>query len=108
MRARAILVSAALLVATGCGRVTDLQPAPGHSMPVKPMMARSTPTFEQLLTPPPNARPDRIDELMKRSQPRPNDPFELPPPTGGNAPTQPAGTDPGVVTNNSTSMTPGE
>ena len=60
-----------------------------------------------LLTPPAYARPDRVDELVKRSQPRPADPFDLPPPSGGSAPSLPAGTDPGAVTNNSASATPG-
>ena len=95
---------AAALAAVGCGRVTDLEPAPGHSMPVKPELARETPTFDQLLKAPTQARPDRVDELMKRSQPRPNDPFELPPPTGGNAPSQPAGTAPGPIINNDTTI----
>jgi hypothetical protein len=110
MRAKGILVVAAVLAAAGCGRVTDLEPAPGHKMPVKPEMARETPTFEQLLQAPPQARPDRVDELVKRSQPRPDDPFELPPATGGNAPSEPAGAAPGPVTNSSSSTTanPGE
>jgi hypothetical protein len=98
----------ALSSLAGCGRVADLQPAPGHSLPVKPEMARTQPTAKQLLTPPTYARPDRVDELVKRSQPRPADPFDLPPPTGGTAPSQPAGTAPGPVTNDSTSVTPGE
>jgi len=101
MRSRGFLVIAAVLAAAGCGRVTDLEPAPGHSMPVKPESAREALTFDQLLKAPTQARPDRVDELMKRSQPRPNDPFELPPPTGGNAPSGPAGTAPGPVTSNS-------
>jgi hypothetical protein len=108
MRARHIIVIGALAIA-GCGRVTDLEPAPGHAMPVKPLMARATPTFDELLTPPTQARPNRVDELIKRSEPRPNDPFDLPPPTGGNAPSEPAGTTPGPVTNNSTTVAnPGE
>jgi hypothetical protein len=108
MRARHIIVIGALAIA-GCGRVTDLEPAPGHAMPVKPLMARATPTFDELLTPPTQARPNRVDELIKRSEARPNDPFDLPPPTGGNAPSEPAGTAPGPVTNNSASTTtPGE
>ena len=60
----------------------DLKPAEGQSLPVKPLMARSTPTPEQLLTPPANADPDRIDELMKKSVPRQADRFDLPPPSG--------------------------
>ena len=108
MRRTRILAIAGLALVAGCGRVADLQPRPGHAMPVKPMMARATPTVEQLLTPPTYARPDRVDELVKRSQPRTADPFDLPPPTGGAAPAQPAGTAPGPVTTNDTSATPGD
>ena len=81
-------------------------------MPVRPAMARSTPTFQQLLTPPTQARPTRIDELVTRSKPRPDDPFDLPPPTGGAAPPGPAGTDPATVpanaADNTTVSKPGE
>ena len=86
-----LLMIAAL---AGCGRVGDLEPAPGKSLPVKPLMARTTPDAEALLTPPPYARPDRVDELVKKSEPREADPFDLPPPVGGAAPPAPAGTDP--------------
>jgi hypothetical protein len=84
----------AILALAGCGRVGDLEPAKGKSLPVKPLMARNTPNAEQLLTPPPYARPDRVDELVKKSEPRRPDPFDLPPPIGGAAPPAPAGTDP--------------
>ena len=86
-----LLMIAAL---AGCGRVGDLEPAPGKSLPVKPLMARTTPDAEALLTPPPYARPDRVDELVKKSEPREADPFDLAPPVGGAAPPAPAGTDP--------------
>ena len=99
---------AALVSLGGCGRVADLQPVSGHPMPVKPLMARTTPTAKDLLTPPTYARPDRVDELIRRSEPRRADPFDLPPPTGGTAPAQPAGAEPQPVTNTSTSITPGE
>jgi len=92
-----ILVLAGLLLLGGCGRVADLKPAPGQSLPVRPLMARTTPTPNQLLDIPPYAKPDRVDELVKRSEPRPQDPFNLPPATGGAAPTMPAGTDPQPV-----------
>jgi hypothetical protein len=84
-----IVLSAALL--GGCGRVVDLQPAPGQPLPVKPLMARTTPTPQQLLAVPTYAKPDRVDELVKRSEPRAQDPFNLPPPTGGAAPSLPPG-----------------
>ena len=77
----------------GCGHVADLKPATGQSLPVKPLMARATPTPNQLLAIPTYAKPSRVDELMKRSEPRPQDPFNLPPPTGGSAPSLPPGSE---------------
>ena len=91
--ARIALIAAAALLA-GCGKVGPLKPAAGQSLPVKPLMARSTPTPEQLLTPPTYARPELVDELMKRSEPREADRFDLPPPSGGAAPALPAGSEP--------------
>jgi hypothetical protein len=107
MQRMRILLIAGIVSLNGCGHQADLEPAPGHRLPVKPLMARSTPTFEQLLTPPTQARPVRVDELVTRSKPRPSDPFDLPPPTGGAAPSGPAGSDPGTVTTNTTSANPG-
>jgi hypothetical protein len=109
MKGSWILSVAGFLMLAGCGQTADLKLAPGQSMPVKPLMARATPTVEQLLTPPPYARPDRVDELIKRSQPRPEDRFDLPPPSGGAAPSVPAGSDPGTVPATTTSTTtPGD
>jgi len=108
MKPSRLLLFAVVLCGAGCGRVAELQPAPGHSLPVKPAMARATPTPKDLLTPPTYARPDRVDELIKRSEPRRADPFDLPPPTGGAAPSQPAGTDPQPVTNETGPATPKE
>jgi hypothetical protein len=71
-----------------CGKISDLHPATGERLPQKALMARTTPTAEDLLTPPPIGSPQRVDELMKRSAPRRGDPFDLPPP-GGEAPTVP-------------------
>jgi hypothetical protein len=105
---RRCLTIAAVLALAGCGRIANLEPAPGHALPVKPAMAKETPTAVQLLTPPAYARPVRVDDLIRRSQPRAQDPFDLPPPTGGAAPSLPAGTDPGAVTNNTSVSNPGE
>ncbi|MFL6735308.1 MAG: hypothetical protein ACJ8EY_11530 [Sphingomicrobium sp.] len=85
MKRTLALLTALLLVA--CGKVAPLQPAPGQSLPVKPKMAKATPTPEELLDIPDVARPKRIDELMRRSEPREPDRFDLPPPDGGAAPT---------------------
>ena|SRR5688572_31857956 len=86
---RIVLLSASCSVAGACGQMAPLRPAPGQALPVKPLLASATPTAEQLLTPPTNARPQRIDELVKRSQPREPDRFDLPPPDGGAAPVLP-------------------
>ena len=96
----------AIAMLAGCGSVADLKPAPGQSLPVKPLMARTTPTPEQLLTPPPYAHPERVDELTKRSEPRHADPFDLPPPSGGAAPALPAGSDPQPVDDETGPATP--
>jgi hypothetical protein len=104
---RLILLATALALAA-CGRVADLKPEAGHPPPAKPMMARTTPTVNELLTPPTYARPDRVDELVKRSQPRAADPFDLPPPSGGDAPSLPAGSNPSrVPATTTTTSTPG-
>jgi hypothetical protein len=93
MKLMRITTVALLATLAGCGKVADLKPAPGQSLPVKPLMAKTTPTANELLTPPPYAKPERVDELVKRSQTREADPFDLPPPTGGAAPAAPAGSD---------------
>ena len=84
----ALLLAAGL---AGCGRVGDLRPPPGQSLPVKPALARTTPTPEELLTPPPTARPVRVDEILRRSEPRRADRFDLPPPSGVEAAPEPEG-----------------
>jgi hypothetical protein len=101
---RIILLGAVLL--GSCGQMADLQPARGEALPVKPLLATRTPTAEQLLTPPANADPERIDELVKRSEPRRPDRFDLPPPDGGAAPILPAGTDPEPVDKDAGPSTP--
>src|SRR3954447_162786 len=106
MKSTRLALLAVMLGLVGCGRVAELQPAPGKALPVKPLMARTTPTAEELLTAPPYARPDRVDELVKKSQPRAADPFDLPPPTGGSAPALPAGTDPQPVSNETGPVVP--
>ena len=87
---RKSLLAACCFGLAACGKVAPLQPAAGQSLPVKPLLAKTTPTAEQLLTLPANARPERVDELIRRSQPRVPDRFDLPPPDGGAAPVLPA------------------
>jgi hypothetical protein len=102
---RIALVISVMLLA-GCGKVADLKPAKGQPLPVKPLLARTTPTPNDLLTPPPYAAPERVDELMKKSEPRSVDPFDLPPPSGGAAPALPAGADPTPIANDTGPASP--
>ena len=88
------LLAVAALAASGCGNVGPLQPRAGQPLPVKPLLARVTPTPEELLTAPTYANPERVDELITRAEPRRRDRFDLPPPEGGAAPAMPAGSDP--------------
>ena len=106
MKASRIGLTVSMSLLAGCGSMSELKPPPGEPLPVKPLMAKSTPTPEQLLTAPVYARPDRVDELVKRSQPRRADPFDLPPPTGSAGPGEPAGTDPEPVSNETGPSTP--
>jgi hypothetical protein len=106
MKPSRLTVVATLAILGGCGRMTDLKPEAGQSLPVKPLMARTTPTPDELLTVPQYARPNRVDELVRRSQARQADPFDLPPPTGSAAPALPAGTDPQPVSNETGPSTP--
>lgn len=74
-----LALSAATLLLAGCGAREPLRPLPGDSMPVAPAMASRAPTTEELLTPPPIARPDRVGEPLRRSEEREDDRFDLPP-----------------------------
>jgi predicted small lipoprotein YifL len=71
----------------GCGLREPLEPPPGQPMPAASAMSRQAPTTEEMLTPPPIARPERVTELLSRSEERRDDRFDLPPgeiPPGGN------------------------
>jgi len=93
MKRIALLFSAVVLGA--CGLREPLEPPPGATMPAAPAMARRAPTTEELLTPPPLARPERVDELLRRSEEREEDRFDLPPPDvpPGADPVDPNGAD---------------
>ena len=62
-----------------CGSAAQLKPREGASLPVAPYGATATPTPQQLLTATQQQRPQRSDELLKSSQDRRSDEFDLPP-----------------------------
>ena len=70
---------ALLLLAAGCGKVEPLRPAGGAGLPPAPAHAARAPTTDELLTPPPIARPTRTEDTLRRSEEREDDRFDLPP-----------------------------
>lgn len=87
-------VSAGLI---SCGKVSDLtpktavKPADGTQADIKKPLsndktaiAQERPTLEQMTTPRTQAVPANNAELLKRSEPRSDDPFDLPPGNEGN------------------------
>ncbi|MGQ0659768.1 hypothetical protein [Sphingosinicella sp.] len=72
-----LLTAAAL---AGCGLREPLQPPPGASLPVAPAASRTRPDAQALLAQPPITRPARVDEIVRRSELRDEDRFDLPPP----------------------------
>ena len=72
------LAATALLGA--CGSREDLKPVAGQPAPEIPVGATRAPTTEELTTPDAQALPARSDELLKRSEQREADDFDLPPP----------------------------
>ena len=77
---KALLLAGLTLALSACGAREELAPVAGNPLPVKPLAAKATPTPEQLLTPPPQTRPARSDDLIESSKERRSDEFDLPPP----------------------------
>jgi predicted small lipoprotein YifL len=68
-----------LAALAACGKVGPLEPKPGQAPPAKAYGQAKVPGSEALMTPSEQARPGRSDELMRRSERRVDDPFDLPP-----------------------------
>jgi hypothetical protein len=80
MKKAAILGAIALIALAGCGKQEGLKPAQGHKLPPKPLTAAVQPDVDTLLRPPTETRPARSDDVLTKSQVRPDDRFDLPPP----------------------------
>ncbi len=63
----------------GCGKVGDLEPRSGNSLPPKAYGQKEEQSAAALTRPSVQARPGRTDELLKRSERREDDQFDLPP-----------------------------
>ncbi len=80
MNSRIAIACASLIALSACGQREALKPAPGQGTPPKPMTAPVAPDTAALLTPPVETRPGRSDDALRKSQERPDDRFNLPPP----------------------------
>jgi hypothetical protein len=67
------------LLLSACGARVIISPKQGTALPVKAETASTQATPEQLMTPDQQARPKRSDELLRRSEERREDKFDLPP-----------------------------
>lgn len=69
-----------LLLLAGCGKQGELVPREGRAPPPKPAQATVAPTVDEMLKLPPQAQPIRVDDPLSKSEERPDDRFNLPPP----------------------------
>jgi len=76
---RVAILLAASLILSGCGASKGLEPRKGEALPVAPYGATKPLTATELLTASNQARPERSDELLKGSEDRRSDDFDLPP-----------------------------
>ena len=79
----AALILGGALVLSGCGLREPLRPVEGQSMPVAPALAPRALTSDEMLAVSSEMRPLRVDEPLTRSEERPADRFDLPPPDVG-------------------------
>lgn len=76
MKTRLLLIP---LLLAGCGKAAVIHPPEGAALPVAPYGAKARPNAVALTTPPTQSRPTRSDELLRSSQDRRDDEFDLPP-----------------------------
>lgn len=76
---RRLILSAALLSLAACGARGKLELPEGETPPPAPYGATEVPTQPDLTTPTTQQRPSRSDELLRQSDERKADPFQLPP-----------------------------
>tara|TARA_R110000850_G_scaffold26320_7_gene75422 strand:- start:1006 stop:1257 length:252 start_codon:yes stop_codon:yes gene_type:complete len=75
-----LLLAAATVILAACGNRGALQPAKGEALPPPVYGEMKTLSGEELLVPSSQAKPERSDELLRRSEKRQDDEFDLPPP----------------------------
>lgn len=76
---RALILPVLAVSLAGCGARGKLSLPEGETPPPVPYGAEATPPPQDLTTATTQQRPLRSDELLRQSEERPNDPFQLPP-----------------------------
>lgn len=79
IRTKLLLGTMLAIALAGCGRRADLTYPIGAPGPAVPTGETRAPTPAELMTPSAQARPMRSDELLKQSEERQADEFDLPP-----------------------------
>ena len=75
-----LLLAGVTVMLAACGNRGALQPAKGEALPPPVYGEMKTPSGEDLLVPSSQAKPERSDVLLRRSEKRQDDEFDLPPP----------------------------
>lgn len=75
-----LLLTGTTVILAACGNRGSLEPAKGEALPPAVYGETKTPSGEDLLIPSSQAMPERSDELLRRSEKRQDDEFDLPPP----------------------------
>jgi ABC-type glycerol-3-phosphate transport system substrate-binding protein len=86
MMGRIILAAALAASLAACGGREGLKHAEGEGPPPVARGATEAATADELLTPSTQARPERNAELLRQSEERKDDPFDLPPQSDKRAP----------------------
>ncbi len=71
--------AAAMLAVSGCGRVAEFAYDASRRAPPQPVGSTEAMTPQKLIEPGPQARPQRSDEVLRKSEERRSDEFDLPP-----------------------------
>jgi|TARA_R110002126_G_scaffold44671_7_gene127102 hypothetical protein len=75
-----LLLAGVTVMLAACGNRGALQPVKGEALPPPVYGEMKAPSGEELLVPSSQAKPERSDELLRRSEKRQDDEFDLPPP----------------------------
>lgn len=76
---KALLILAPIVLLAACGSKKQLARPAGDPVPPVPAGERTAPTSDDLITSDDQARPQRNDEILRQSEKRTDDKFDMPP-----------------------------